>query len=691
MNKACDRLVTWLIDLFLSIPHLVSLLLITFTLGGGFKAVVIGVALTHWPSLARVLRAEVFQLRSAEYIEVSQRLGKSPWWIACHHILPHLFPQLLIGFVLLFPHAILHEAAVTFLGFGVSPQQPAIGIILSESMGYLSTGMWWLAFFSRPFPYYYGANLQYTRGSNSKTNRSTACTSVRIWRKKRGEHMYNYNQESKWTEQDDSNPLCVNENEAVLEIKDLSISFTQYTRGLHQVTLQMIDNINLSIHKGEVLAVIGESGSGKSLIASAILGILPQNASVTGSVYCEGEGLSPKKTAQLRGREIALIPQSINSLDPLMKTWKQISTIDNKSRVKNMERVRRIFSQLRLPSETEMKYPFQLSGGMARRVLTATAIATKAQLIIADEPTPGLDDDSLKETLGHIRQFADSGRAVMLITHDIESALKTADRIAVLYNGKIVEIAQSKDFSGKGVHLKHWYTKALWNALPQNGFDASIAKKATKESDNSQSITPAFKIHKKTGSDFKLEAKDICFGYGGGKREISILNNVNLSIHPGEVVGLFGKSGLGKTTLARILAGYEKPTKGIVRIDNRDISASGSHPVQLVFQNPEKAVNPRWRLDKTLREGWLPDDDILDELKIERTWLRRWPNELSSGQLQRLCLARALGPDTRYLIADEMTTMLDAVTQAKVWEFMLKKKYQNTKSAYSLLVMIFIC
>ncbi|WP_138420113.1 ABC transporter permease [Aquibacillus sediminis] len=142
-----DRLVSWLIDLFLSVPHLVTLILISFTVGGGFKGVVIGLSLTHWPSLTRVLRAELLQIKQAEYIQVSKRLGKTRGWIARHHYLPHLMPQLLIGFTLLFPHAILHEAAVTFLGFGLSAEQPAIGVILSESMNYLTTGMWWLAFF----------------------------------------------------------------------------------------------------------------------------------------------------------------------------------------------------------------------------------------------------------------------------------------------------------------------------------------------------------------------------------------------------------------------------------------------------------------------------------------------------------------------------------------------------------------
>lgn len=147
MGKWVDAFISWLVDLFLGVPHLVILILIAFTLGGGAKGVIVGIALTHWPSLTRVIRAEVLQLRSAEYIQVSRRLGRSRWWIASRHMLPHLLPQLLIGFILLFPHAILHEAAITFLGLGLSPHQPAIGIILAESMRYLSTGMWWLAFF----------------------------------------------------------------------------------------------------------------------------------------------------------------------------------------------------------------------------------------------------------------------------------------------------------------------------------------------------------------------------------------------------------------------------------------------------------------------------------------------------------------------------------------------------------------
>ncbi len=146
-GKFADSAVTWLIDLMMGIPHIVLLILISFALGGGFWGVTIGVALTHWPSLSRVIRAEILQCREAGFVACARKLGQSKLQIAFKHMIPFVFPQFLIGLILLFPHAILHEAAITFLGFGLSPEQPAIGIILSESMMYLSAGMWWLAVF----------------------------------------------------------------------------------------------------------------------------------------------------------------------------------------------------------------------------------------------------------------------------------------------------------------------------------------------------------------------------------------------------------------------------------------------------------------------------------------------------------------------------------------------------------------
>ena len=147
MGKAVDSVITRIIDLVMGIPHILLLILISYACGKGFRGVVIGVSLTHWTSLARLVRSEVLQLKEAQYIKVAERLGTSRFKIAWKHMFPHLFPQFLVGLILMFPHAILHEASITFLGFGLSPEQPAIGIILEESMKYLAMGKWWLALF----------------------------------------------------------------------------------------------------------------------------------------------------------------------------------------------------------------------------------------------------------------------------------------------------------------------------------------------------------------------------------------------------------------------------------------------------------------------------------------------------------------------------------------------------------------
>ncbi|MBR3118946.1 ABC transporter ATP-binding protein [Oceanobacillus profundus] len=167
----------------------------------------------------------------------------------------------------------------------------------------------------------------------------------------------------------------------------------------------------------------------------------------------------------------------------------------------------------------------------------------------------------------------------------------------------------------------------------------------------------------------QLDAKDVGFRYGNGEW---LFRGVNFTINPGEIVGIVGPSGQGKTTFARILAGFENPIEGTVTLGGLPVKKKGYQPIQLVFQHPEKAINPRWKMQKSLREGWEPDRALLEAFGIEQEWLTRWPNELSGGELQRFCVVRALGPETRFLIADEMTTMLDAITQAQIWHAVLE-------------------
>ena len=257
------------------------------------------------------------------------------------------------------------------------------------------------------------------------------------------------------------------EKTPVLEIRGLKISFKQYEKGFQQTDLEVIRELDVKVPEGEIVAVVGSSGSGKSLLAHAVLGILPYNASVSGEILYDGEPLTEKRLKKLRGDEIALIPQSTAYLDPLMKTGVQIRKGKNDAASK--EKLRRIFREYELKPEVEEQYPFELSGGMTRRIMNATALMGNPRLVIADEPTPGLHISAAKRAMEHFRELADLGAGVLLITHDLELAVETADRIAVFYAGSTIEEAAAGAFRSCET-LYHPYSRALWRAMPGNGF-----------------------------------------------------------------------------------------------------------------------------------------------------------------------------------------------------------------------------
>ena len=257
--------------------------------------------------------------------------------------------------------------------------------------------------------------------------------------------------------------------EPILSVKDLSVSFQMYDNGLEKYDLKVISNLTLDVRPGEIVAIAGSSGSGKSLLAQAVMGLLPENASISGEISYKGKVLSQKEKEALRGKEMALVPQSVSYLDPLMKVGTQVR--GRKADKEIIKAQREIFRRFHLDEKTEQLYPFQLSGGMARRVLVSTAVLSGAEVIIADEPTPGLDLEMALEALKIFRELSDEGKAVILITHDIDLAFHIADRIAVFYAGTTVEMAAAKDFLEGVDALRHPYSKALWKALPQNGFE----------------------------------------------------------------------------------------------------------------------------------------------------------------------------------------------------------------------------
>jgi len=262
----------------------------------------------------------------------------------------------------------------------------------------------------------------------------------------------------------------------MLKIKNLAISFNRYGSWFAKKKQYPIKALDLEVKKGEIMAIVGESGAGKSLLAHAILGLLPTNANVSGEIFYKQERLTPKMIKQLRGKEITLIPQSVAFLNPLWSAGAQVvraAKLSGKSRKASKQARDKAFKRYELDHPVKKMFPFQISGGMARRVLTASAVVGDARLIIADEPTTGLDDLKSRQSLKFLHGLAKTGRTVLLITHDIKAALEVADRVAVFRNGVTVEIAKTSDFSDIS-SLRHPYTRQLYNSLPENSFTFAV-------------------------------------------------------------------------------------------------------------------------------------------------------------------------------------------------------------------------
>lgn len=263
----------------------------------------------------------------------------------------------------------------------------------------------------------------------------------------------------------------------LLVVEDLSVSFTMYDGDepyfkARRVERVQLHDLSISVHEGEILAVVGASGSGKTLLADALLGLYEGNARVTGRIWFDGEVVDADGLARLRGHGISLVPQSVSHLDPLMPVGKQVvGSCPRAKRPAREARMRELFSAYGLAPEVARMYPHELSGGMARRVLLMCALMDNPRLIVADEPTPGLDLDLAVHALGDLRAFADTGGGVLLITHDIDLALSVADRVAVFRDGTVVEETAASSFDDPGL-LRHPFSRALWHAMPQHGFEA---------------------------------------------------------------------------------------------------------------------------------------------------------------------------------------------------------------------------
>lgn len=511
----------------------------------------------------------------------------------------------------------------------------------------------------------------------------------------------------------------------LLQLDDVSVGFERYMgRGVFapRETRFVVERLSLSLHEGEILALVGASGSGKTLIADTIMGLFAANAQVTGNVWFDGTAMDERSLAPLRGNRIAFVPQSVESLDPLQRVGRQIERLaQGMTKQEARARRRELFARYRLDEETARCYPFELSGGMARRVLLIGALMNRPRVIVADEPTPGLDMELAVRAMDDFRAFANDGGGVLLITHDIELALRVADRIAVFQDGTVVEETAVASFASPDL-LQHSFSRKLWHALPEHGMRceghtsdpgelndparlrslSSIVRSAVPDRSASlqkkkdpQPPSPLASCENESVETRSLQAKGICFGYSGKQ----VLRDFNLTIEPGERVALRAPSGTGKTTLCCILAGYLQPASGTVLADGAPLPRSGASPVQLVAQHPERMMDPAIPIRRSLAEATTEPEDaqalasweekgdgieggsmvprLLESLGVQREWLERFPVELSGGELQRCCIARALMARPRYLICDEISTMLDAATQAYLWRFLIDHAQAN--------------
>ncbi|WP_297689259.1 ATP-binding cassette domain-containing protein [uncultured Anaerococcus sp.] len=259
----------------------------------------------------------------------------------------------------------------------------------------------------------------------------------------------------------------------ILEVKNLNVAFDQYSKGLRRRRLDIIKNLSLDVREGEIMAIFGASGSGKSLLAAAILGLLPYNGFCEGEILYKGKILDQSLLEKVRGREIFFIPQSITSLNPLLKTKDQARMTLAR---KDYHKQRQVYQSFGLGSDVDDMYPRELSGGMARRVLVSDAILSGADFIIADEPTPGMDKKATDEIISYFKKMKEDGKTLLLISHDINMALACADRIGIFYEGEIIEVGDRSAFANKGEGLTNPYSRRLIRALPENGMNLDRIK-----------------------------------------------------------------------------------------------------------------------------------------------------------------------------------------------------------------------
>lgn len=489
----------------------------------------------------------------------------------------------------------------------------------------------------------------------------------------------------------------------------------------------LVDNFNLSLGRGERVGLIGESGSGKSMTATALMGLLPDGVEASGSIHLDGTdgnlvGAPDARLRRIRGNSMTMVFQEpLTALNPLMKVGKQVAEVMLKHRTaagsrEAAARAVEMLASVRLPdpAEAAAAYPHQLSGGQRQRVMLAMALANDPALLICDEPTTALDVTVQRQVLDLVLDAVrERDTGLLFITHDLSVVANICERVLVMNNGRVVEEGPADDVFTRPQHL---YTKALLGASDLEATDsrgrlftvASAAEYAPPLSSPSEAplparaglpaaaavrepaITPA--ADAEAGPPL-ISVKDLVRTYRRGRSslfgkptEVQALRGVSFDVAAGQRFGVVGESGSGKSTLLRILAGLDQPTSGSVRVAGNEVAGARERQLlqlrqqlQIVFQDPMGSLDPRMRVRDIVSEPLLlpgqPSNarrhrdkvaEMLEAVGLEPDAADRFPHQFSGGQRQRISIARALICEPRVLVADEPVSALDVSVRAQV-------------------------
>jgi len=480
----------------------------------------------------------------------------------------------------------------------------------------------------------------------------------------------------------------------LLAVEGLAVDFATMDGVVHAV-----EGVDLEIAPGQTVAIVGESGSGKSTTAMAIIGLLAGGGRVAaGSIRLDGREIAHAPESELRmirGRDIGLVPQDpMSNLNPVAKIGTQVAETllahGLATRQNVQEKVVEALTAAGLPDPERRakQYPHEFSGGMRQRALIAIGLACKPRLLIADEPTSALDVTVQQTILDQIAEMTrELGTAVLLITHDLGLAAERAERVIVMHRGKVVEQGPAKQILEDP---QHPYTQSLVQAAPSVAVarlrpEAFRAEERASAPDPEQDAADASRPPKSADNIVEIENLTKVYPVRGQKEDFVAVNDVSLAIPRGETVAIVGESGSGKTTTARMLLKIIEPTSGLIRYEGKDVASLSRaetrdfrQKVQPIFQDPYSSLNPMFTIERLISEpldfykrGSGSDRrkrvrQLLDDVALPQSMLRRYPSELSGGQRQRVAIARALALSPELIVCDEPVSALDVLVQDQI-------------------------